>query len=157
MSLNGQWTLYFTFWKIQNSDPGSRICWWIPFSIPSWVLPKLKGLAQDVLISLQFSRTWKKKHWFCPKTTPAKETQTTSTWDSYKKTRPYPEDLKDIAPSADKSLVTYNKCAQSATARIWLQLLQRLTRKVDISPNDAQPVYNDLTAWRLNQGPCSIP
>jgi hypothetical protein len=25
------------------------------------------------------------------------------------------------------------------------------------SPDDAQPVYNDLTAWRLNQGRFSIP
>ena len=48
--------------------------------------------------------------------------------------------------------MTHNKCAQSATPWTWLQLLQRLTKKVGISHNDAQPVCNDLTAWRLNQG-----
>jgi len=60
-------------------------------------------------------------------------------------------------PSADSSRVTHNKCIQSAIPRTWLQLLQRLTRKVGIGNNDAQPVYNDLTSWLLNQGRFSIP
>jgi hypothetical protein len=34
-------------------------------------------------------------------------------------------------------------------------MLQRLTRKVGIL--DTQPVCNDLTSWRLNQGRFSIP
>jgi hypothetical protein len=40
----------------------------------------------------------------------------------------------------EKSHVTHKKCTQSTTARTWLQMLRRLTRKVDISPNDTQPV-----------------
>jgi len=44
---------------------------------------------------------------------------------------------------------------EALKARTRLQMLQRLTRKVGIL--DTQPVCNDLTSWRLNQGRFSIP
>jgi hypothetical protein len=107
-------------------------------------------------------------------TPPVKEAQTTSTSDSYKKSKPTktrsrrpqtdlrktgqfrPSSSTPLTPSVDNTHVIYNKCVQSATPRTWLQLLQRLTRKLGISHNDAQPVSNDLTAWLLNQGRLSV-